>query len=277
MNARCFPVVFCVVLFAAAWQPTRGRAEDSSDAIVVIVRGQPLRIWHDDSGYHSVRGKLVGIGECVVRLLKENQRLTTVPWDRLSEPDRAHVSRIREMLKPSLPSGPRPLGPEEASRMSDPPVSKSTHVVASMKLSHEFLNRFVQDIDRTQPVSATILGVPIRGWSHTTASANLILIPNASKAVLEIPIRGQVASQTVGDVSVARVHSESLTDFEKSVRVSLSAAGVSVEPMELSTFNRFIKSSVSTTARALPRLVMRIANRRVQASKPAADRIAQHL
>ncbi|HJN10305.1 MAG TPA: SHD1 domain-containing protein [Pirellulaceae bacterium] len=275
MNARCSRAVFCVVLFTAVWQPTWVRSEDPSDSVVVIVTGQPQRVWQDDSGYYSVRGKLVGIGEQVVRLLKENQRLTTVPLDRLSEPDRAYVSSIHVVLKPSLPSGPLLHGPEDAFRIADPPVSKSKHVIASVTLSREFLNRFVQNVDRTQPLATTILGVPIRGWAHTTASANLVLIPNVTKAVLEIPIRGQVASQTVGNVSVARVHSQSLTDFEKSVRVNLTETGVLVEPKELSTINRFIKSSVSTSARALSGLVTRIAKRRVQASKPAADQIAQ--
>jgi len=269
----------CALLFvlvsSSALQPIGALAADSAESVTRNITGETWRIWQDDSGYHSVKGKLVGIGASEIVLLKHNQRVTTVPMARLSGPDRAYIDATSALLNSSTSADQTDADAEANSPRAVLNASTPKHLVASITLTGEFLNRFVEDVKQTRPVATTVLGVPIHGWSHTQASAKLVLIPNPNKAVMELPVRGQVSSQTVGTASITQIHSDSLTDFEKSVGIEISETGVSVKPRELSTLNRFINSSVSTSAQFMRRMVLRIANRRVQANKPTADQIAR--
>lgn len=63
----------------------------SADA--TVVKNEPMRLWHDDTGEFAVRGKLILLMPGKVRLLKDTGRTTTVPLDRLSKADLAYVER----------------------------------------------------------------------------------------------------------------------------------------------------------------------------------------
>jgi hypothetical protein len=52
-----------------------------------------LRLWTDNSGNFSCRGRLIRFYEGQVRLLKENGKTTTVPLARLSTGDLEFVNR----------------------------------------------------------------------------------------------------------------------------------------------------------------------------------------
>jgi hypothetical protein len=52
-----------------------------------------LRLWIDNTGNYSTRGRLISLLEGHVRLLKENGRTTTVPLSRLSVGDLEFVHR----------------------------------------------------------------------------------------------------------------------------------------------------------------------------------------
>ena len=54
----------------------------------------PARLWTDNSGQFRVQGRLVLILDGKVRLLKETGRTTTVPLERLSQPDRAYIEQV---------------------------------------------------------------------------------------------------------------------------------------------------------------------------------------
>lgn len=60
------------------------------------------RNWRDDTGQYGCRGRLVLVTEGKVRILKDNGRYTTVPFDRLSEADLEYVRQ--EATRASAPA-----------------------------------------------------------------------------------------------------------------------------------------------------------------------------
>lgn len=63
-------------------EPTDGAAND---------RGDGMRTWTDNTGKYHTRARLVSVTATHVRLLKDNNRYTTVPIERLSRGDLAYA------------------------------------------------------------------------------------------------------------------------------------------------------------------------------------------
>ena len=79
-------------------------AADPFDSSRIRVPSEPTRLWQDDTGRFSTEGRLVEIGAGSVRILKVTGRHTTVPMDRLSAADRAHVAGVRQGLAAARPA-----------------------------------------------------------------------------------------------------------------------------------------------------------------------------
>jgi len=76
-------------------------ADESQISIEVKSLVDPLaaasqRVWVDNTGNFSTEGRLIEIGVDYIRLMKENGRTCTVPIQRLSPADTAHVESVRQ-------------------------------------------------------------------------------------------------------------------------------------------------------------------------------------
>lgn len=59
--------------------------------VTAVEHANPMRLWTDNTGKYKVMGRLVEVRETSVRILKDNGRYTTVPFERLSRDDLAFV------------------------------------------------------------------------------------------------------------------------------------------------------------------------------------------
>jgi hypothetical protein len=69
-------------------------ANGNSGARLVSLRQQAWRSWTDDTGWYQTRGQLVSISDSGIRILKDNGRHCTVPFDRLSSADVSYVVQL---------------------------------------------------------------------------------------------------------------------------------------------------------------------------------------
>src|SRR5690606_35171814 len=56
------------------------------------LKSEEMRLWTDNTGKFTTRGRLIEVLDGAVRLLKENGRTTTVPMHRLSHADSTFVA-----------------------------------------------------------------------------------------------------------------------------------------------------------------------------------------
>lgn len=69
----------------------------------VSFQDQPWRHWTDDTGHFHTHARLVMVKSTGVRLLKDNGRHCSVPFERLSSADRAYVAFIAKQLRQQTP------------------------------------------------------------------------------------------------------------------------------------------------------------------------------
>jgi hypothetical protein len=75
-------------------RPTRAATQPVADEISEL----PMRQWTDNTGRYQTVGRLVKVTHTHVRLLKDNDRFTTVPKHRLSDADLAYVRDITRQM-----------------------------------------------------------------------------------------------------------------------------------------------------------------------------------
>jgi hypothetical protein len=80
-----------------------GTDDSGDDLDDLFPTSAQMRIWTDNTGYFKTRAQLVELREDAVRLLKENGRHCTVPFDRLSKADFRLVQQIAAARGQSLP------------------------------------------------------------------------------------------------------------------------------------------------------------------------------
>ena len=68
-----------------------------ADPFKISAEGRlPDRLWVDNTGTFQIEGRLIGVRNGQIRVLKETGRTTTVPVRRLSETDRRYVEDVVE-------------------------------------------------------------------------------------------------------------------------------------------------------------------------------------
>jgi hypothetical protein len=70
--------------------------QEEADRLFGTSGDTAMRVWTDNTGKHRVLARLVSVSETHVRLLKENGKYTTVPFERLSDGDLAFVRQHSE-------------------------------------------------------------------------------------------------------------------------------------------------------------------------------------
>jgi hypothetical protein len=250
--------------FAAAYDPSY--AEELA-AITHRTPDQPPRTWLDDSGYHCIEGRLFALGPEHVVLLKANERYSTVPLARLGRLEQQYVAAVRESLAASSSGAPVGSGSPTLNSVSG---SALIYITATT----EFLQRFTEPRAAESDVDLCILGFPVQGVARTNAGFGVGVLPTSDRATIEIQVRGTVTSRTVSDASAVQVHSRGFTSFTKRIWLLIDERGVEVESFPARSNNNIATTGITTSARRLSRLVLRIAGRRVAANKPLADQVA---
>lgn len=96
-------------------------------------------------------------------------------------------------------------------------------VDASSGLINELI---AQRVDRTEPTRETILDTPVTGISRTTGFLTAELLPDPSRANIDIVLRGQVYSQSVGKRPHVNVYANTTTPLEVRRRVIIDDKGI---------------------------------------------------
>lgn len=93
--------------------------------------------------------------------------------------------------------------------------------------SSGLINELVaQRVDRTEPTRETILDTPVSGISRTTGFVTATLIPDPSRASIDITFAGQVHSRTVARRPHVDIHAVSMTPVVVSRRVVIDNNGI---------------------------------------------------
>ncbi|MDZ4784028.1 MAG: SHD1 domain-containing protein, partial [Planctomycetia bacterium] len=242
-----------------------------------------VRHWRDNTGRFETRAGLVGASEKTATLKKANGRLVDVPLARLSEGDRDYLAAWQRQGMSSAKSwqpvaaqiAPRVQGwlnGDEALAADVFPTPDAVHI----RLGNAYLNRrFAREIDRTVPVRDTILGTPIRGTSDVDGDVTIVATPAEENGALLVKVRGVAHSRTVGTHHPVWIHSRSTTTFVGTKRVNITPDGVTFLPAEVTATSRSRSAGISTSLpRLRGRIATNIASRRVEESRPEADRIS---
>ncbi|MCA9247957.1 MAG: hypothetical protein KDA42_12600, partial [Planctomycetales bacterium] len=231
-----------------------------------------VRTWTDATEKFSIRGRLFQTGDYAVRILKTDGRTVAVPIAKLSDADRqflesrtrqvAHNKRLDDVAGLDLLTG-----------QADTTAIDESSLLGRLRVSSELMNKlFTASFTRTQPVSETIVGTPVRGVSHTVGNASIAFSPSDDRALILVPIHGVVTSRTTGYAGPVNVHGTGHSPFASSIRVELDQRGVRVLPgTTQATTNSTVTGISANVGPFFSGLVTRAAERRVAASRAQAN------
>jgi hypothetical protein len=124
------------------------------------------------------------------------------------------------------------------------------------------------------PVTDVILGTRIRGTVQTVGYVDAELGNTSQYAAIDILMLGTAYSRTVGYNGPAVIHSTGVTGLGGRKRLILDQYGMRSYPAASNARTRTTITGVGVTAKFLPELVQKIANKRVYQSKSQAEAIA---
>ncbi|MEX2142854.1 MAG: hypothetical protein WD894_26595 [Pirellulales bacterium] len=124
------------------------------------------------------------------------------------------------------------------------------------------------------PVTDVILGTRICGTVQTVGYVDAELGNTSHYAAIDILMLGTAYSRTVGYNGPAVIHSNGVTGLAGRKRLILDQYGMRTYPAASNARTRTTITGVGVTARFLPGLVQKIANKRVYQSKSQAEAIA---
>lgn len=240
------------------------------------------RRWRDNTGRFETRARLIAASETNATLKKANGLLVDVPLRRLSQADRDYLAAwgqrqaIASQVMQPLASQVVPRVQEwitgDESDASVFPQPDAVHI----RLGNAYLNRrYAREIDRTAPVRDYILGTPIRGTSRVDGRVTLAATPDETNGALLVRVRGVAHSRTVGAHPPVWIHSRATTNFFGVKRIKITPDGVTFSPAQVRATTVSRGAGISTSLpRLRGRIARRIATRRVEASRPQADRIS---
>lgn len=100
-----------------------------------------------------------------------------------------------------------------------------------LDVSAAAVNQGVQrTIDRTEPFQEFILDTPVFGTARTRGFVTAELLPDSSRAALDVVFRGQVEARSVGERLQVMIHTFDTTPLEIRRRVVIDASGIQSIP-----------------------------------------------
>ena len=263
----------------------------------VKVPDQRDRMWTDFTGRRQTRAVLLAANTQSARFRRHDGIELSTPVARLSSVDRAHVldalrdvqgsRRSKSLLEDvsgwlgSLRTDKRKdeNGANGAAAATLPGGNSSAPVPANVvyvRLSELLLRRFAaRDFNRQGDVAERILGTSIFGTAATTGRIELTLIPDPRRARADLLLRGTSNSTTTGYNGPVRIHSRGVTQFASRKSLWLDAQGVHTAPARTNAITKTRTTGISTDLPGLRRrIALRIASRRIAASRSRGDAIA---
>ena len=162
-----------------------------------------------------------------------------------------------------------------ASNLSEAQHSPSNLVV--LRLSEDLFTSLIdRDVDELTAVSEVILGTPVTGQARTVARPIVDLVPDDSRAAMEVVLEGTTVSRTVGRNRSAIIHSRCTTWFRATKQVVYEPGrGFRAQPAVVTARTELVTEGVGSTRRRLMgRLVRRMATRQAQQQHSQAEAIA---
>ena len=130
-------------------------------------------------------------------------------------------------------------------------------------------------LNRTDPITDTILGTSIHGTGHTTGSVAAKTVPSADRAMVQLTTKGHTESENVGRNGPAIIRSTAHTDFTANKVVELSDAAFKAQPAKVDASVKSDVHSVSKAGGGLgSNLVSRMGMSQVRQKHAQADSIA---
>jgi hypothetical protein len=150
------------------------------------------------------------------------------------------------------------------------------HANLQVQLSQELITAGTgRAIDETAPVSDSILGTAISGTGRTVGRAEVHLVPDEARAVIETTLDATNFARTVGRNGPAVIYSTGETRILGSKRFSIDADGVRPSPAKSSATTRTRVTGVGSTKRCvMDRIVRRVAEKKIPKQKSASEQIA---
>jgi hypothetical protein len=132
-----------------------------------------------------------------------------------------------------------------------------------------------ETLNRTDPITDTILGTSIHGTGHTTGSVAATTMPSADRATVQLTTKGHTESENVGRNGPAVIRSTAHTDFTANKVVELSDATFHAKPAKVDAHVKSDVHSVSKAGGGLgSNLVSRMGMDQVRQKHAQADSIA---
>ncbi len=126
------------------------------------------------------------------------------------------------------------------------------------------------DVDRTSAVNESILGTAVRGQAHLRGRLSVSLIPNDRQAAVRLQLRGNAATDSVGFNRGVRIYTTGNTSVDATKMLYLDANGIHETPASALCDTQSMLRGVGAKCG----LVEKIAWKKAQQSRPAAERIA---
>jgi hypothetical protein len=143
-------------------------------------------------------------------------------------------------------------------------------------ISADLLRIYVEKpIDRVMPISDEVLGASVTGTGTTHARATAELVPCESHAAFDLIAAGRTWTEAVSRKRPVSLWSRGVIDFTVRTRVYLDQAGFRNEPPVAAARNHMDLTGISSDlARILDPIILRVAKRQYEKSKPQALEIA---
>jgi len=139
-----------------------------------------------------------------------------------------------------------------------------------VQVSEDFFTAgLARQVDRYVHIDDQILEARVIGTGHNVGRVVIDLVPSRTKAVLESVYRGVVRSRTTGYRSPISFESSGISKIAGRKRTTFGATGLETDPTRACA----VTDSQLQCVHAGP-LVSRIASRRIEASRPAANYVA---
>jgi hypothetical protein len=196
---------------------------------------------------------------------------------------------IEQYEQTRLPSAARRLGQDMRSLVQSPDPqrvqlgrsveSHYRNANVRVSLTGELLNRLVpQQKTEIATVRDTLMGIPVRGQSMTSADVALRLIPDPDRVRMALEVTGEVAAMTSATSGPATFYNDSDSQYSARKPFEINQKGIKLMPAEVDVQHQTRLRDVATDFDGIPLLGMvarSVARQQHEMTKPQANQEAR--
>ena len=197
---------------------------------------------------------------------------------------------IEQYEQTRLPSDARRLGRDLCSLVesSDPQRVQLARSVEAhyrnanvrVSLTEALLNRLIpQQKTEIAPVRDTLMGIPVRGESMTSADVALRLIPDPNRVRMALEVTGEVAAMTSSNSGPATFYNDSDSQYSARKPFEINQKGIKLMPAEVDVRHETRLRDVATDFDGIPLLGMvarSVARQQHELTKPLVNQEARN-